>query len=218
MGGKSMAHERVRRLGWIWRRAREPRRLAAAVLGAGLLLGVGAARVQAQVPLRFELGAGAAFPSTPGAANFYWDVGYTLSAGTRWRLDTHWNVGLDVGFAHFNTHVPDAAPPEDSFPGALHVIPILLAGEYAFSDWSNTRPFVSAHAGYVRVRAADPSIPGGGTPPPQPDSDAFGLGFGIGVRTLLTASTDLVLDAGWRVALADPDRIAWIPVRLAVRF
>lgn len=210
----------MRRLGWVPVCGRVPRRLPAALLAAGLLLG--AARTQAQVPLRFELGAGAAFPSSPGIANEYWDAGYTLSAGARWRLSPHWNLGLDIGFARFGRH-ENGAVPDSTFGqgGELNVVPILLAGEFVFSDWSNTRPFVSAHAGYIRVRTSDVtgfSSTAGAAPPQQPDIDAFGLGFGIGVRTLLTASADLVVEVGWRMAIADPDAIAWIPARVAIRF
>ena len=199
--------------------------VAASILASALL----APLARAQVPLRFDLGAGIAFPSSPGIANQYWDAGYTFSAGTRWRLKSRWSFGVDVGLARFNWHEPDGVqpavpPPPGGDPrsgGALRVVPILFAGEFALSDWTNTRPFVTAHAGYVRIRTSDvanPSTSIGTTAPPHPDSDAFGLGFGLGVRTLLTGSADLVVDAGWRMAFAAPSRIAWVPVRIAVRF
>lgn len=209
-------------MGWKSNCERKTGPLRFALL-AGLLTVMGALDAHAQVPLRFDLGAGAAFPSSPGIANQYWDVGYTLSAGARWRLNTRWSIGLDLGFARFGPHEPDGAQADSTFSqgGALHVVPILLAGEFAFSDWSNTRPFVSANAGYIRVRTSDvtgfSSSPGTALPP-QPDSDAFGLGFGVGVRTLLTGSADLVVEVGWRVAFAQPDPIAWIPARVAIRF
>lgn len=180
----------------------------------------------AQVPLRFDLGAGIAFPSSPGIANRYWDAGCTFSAGTRWRANSRWSFGADFGFARFVVH-EDAAQtlaPDDSLApriGALHVVPILLVGEFALSEWSNTRPFLSAHLGYIRVRAADVDelpLSVDPTPPPHPESDAFGVGIGVGVRTVLTGTADLVVDAGWRVAFSDPERIAWVPARIAVRF
>lgn len=189
------------------------------------LLGLVAVPAAAQVPLRFDLGAGIAFPCSPGIANTYWDAGYTLSAGTRWRLNSRWSFGADLGFARFVVHEDAAtlAPGDSVAPrvGALHVVPILLVAEFALSEWSNTRPFLSAHLGYIRVRTADVAavpVSVNPTPPPHPESDAFGVGIGIGVRTVLTGTADLVVDAGWRVAFSDPERIAWVPARIAVRF
>jgi hypothetical protein len=138
-------------------------------------------------------------------------------------VNSRWSVGTDVGFARFDWHEPPpiGASTDSARGGALRVVPILLAGEFALSEWSNTRPFVSAHLGYVRVRTADVksfSTSAPASPPPHPDSDAFGIGLGVGVRTLLTGTADLVVDVGWRVAFADPSRIAWVPARIAVRF
>ena len=202
------------------------KRFVIALVIGGALAGQPA---QAQVPLRYDLGAGIGFPSSPGIANQYWGAGYTLSAGARWRLNSRWSIGTDLGFARFDWQEPDG--PQPTVPpapggappagGALHVVPILMAGEFALSEWSNTRPFVSAHLGYVRVRTGDVesfSTVAPATLPPHPESDAVGIGFGLGVRTLLTGTADLVVDVGWRMAFAKPDRIAWVPARIAVRF
>jgi hypothetical protein len=188
-----------------------------------LIPGLLVSSARAQVPLRFDLGAGIAFPSAPGIARRYWDTGYTFSAGARWRYDARWNFGADVALARFDPKDPSPVPLGSGNPpgqSVLHVIPVTLTGEFALSEWSNTRPFLAVQLGYVRVRTPDASdavnAPAGTTP--RVDSDCLGIGFGAGVRTLLTGNADLVLDAGWRAAFAGSRRISWVPIRIAIRF
>jgi hypothetical protein len=174
----------------------------------------------AQIPVQFQIGAGIAIPVPPGVASDSWNAGYTLSAATRDRISNRFTFGVDAEYAHFERN-------DDNGPGtagrcALFLVPVYVTSEFALREWGNTRPFLLGNLGYVHVGsgAREASVDPAAAADVRgcPRDDGLVVGLGAGVRTLLTASASLFLDASWRFALATTDRISWVPVRVGVRF
>src|SRR5262249_19226361 len=163
------------------------------------------------IPVQFQIGAGIAIPVPPGVAPDSWNAGWTLSAATRDRISNRVTLGVDAEYAHFERN--------DDNHCALFVVPVFVTGEFALREGGNTRPFLLGNLGYVHVGS---SAPAAVVPEADlglcPRDDGVVVGLGAGVRTLLTASTALVLDAAWRFALATTDQVSWIPVRVGIRF
>jgi hypothetical protein len=198
------------------------------VLGCAAVVLVCAPGAWAQSRLRFDGGGGGALPLAPSAITDLWSPGFVLTAGLRARVTPRLGIGPEVGYARFGFDA-DAfeATVADSFPGVnaggndLFVVSILVDAEFALTGWGNTRPYARAgigwaHAGVTKASASGPGA--GRLVLPDPGGDAATVRVGLGLRTLLTPTATLFVDACWQIAWLDPEPLQFVPIRAGLRF
>lgn len=196
---------------------------------APVLVVLAAAAASAQsLPVRIALGGGFTSPVGSAAVTDSWNGGWALSAGLHYRTLDRVGVWLEAGYYR---HLFDSDAFESTlraqFPTVhvngndLAVVPLTAGAEVALTGWGNTRPYATAGLGYYHVSVTTPSASGTAADFvrfPDPSDDAFGARAGLGVRTLVTPSATLFLDATYHAAWTRPESIAFVALRSGLRF
>ena len=211
-------------------RLARPRNRAAAILAVAVatLLIAAARPAHAQSRLRFDAGGGAAIALAPDAIPDLWQTGFTLSAAVRARVTPRFLVGPEFSYSRFRfdadafeSSLEDIAPAVNVSGNSLYFVSVLADAEYALLNWGNTRPFVRGGIGWGRARTVDGSASGPNASAvefPQRQGDGLSARIGGGVRTLLTPTLTLLVDAGWHIVWIDPDPVQFVPIRIGLRF
>jgi len=206
----------------------ETRRLWLRISCCAAVVAALAPPAHAQGRLRFDAAGGVAFPVAPSAVTDAWGTGFVLSAAVRARAGARLVVGPEVGYARFafdreafETQIAPMFPNVNIGGNDLAIVSVLADAEYALVEWGNTRPFARAAAGYAHVSRTAGSASGpnaGNVVFPGPDDDAATIRIGGGMRTLLTPTMTLFVDACWQIVWVDPDPLQFVPVRVGLRF
>lgn len=183
---------------------------------------------RAQPPLKVSIAGGYTMPLAPDLFSDTWLGGFALAAGLHYRVSTRANVWLEVGYHRFgfDTEAFEASIASD-FPSVsvsgndLWIMPIHIGTDVTLTSWGNTRPYLLAGLGYDHLDHVAGAASGPNAAAvlfPDLGGDAFGTRLGAGVRTLLTPSMTLFFDAAWHQSWVSPDPVAFLPIRIGLRF
>lgn len=198
----------------------------AAAVGLSALLA--AAPASALPPVKPFVAGGVALPVAAQSFADGWDPGLHLAAGFALRTSSRFLPWIEVGWSRlaFDTEAFEADV-QATYPGlqvsgnALLVFSLAAGAEVALTSWGNTRPYIAAGLGYDHLDRSQPTASGPGSGNvefPDPTDDALSLRAAFGVRTLVTPTVTLFLDAGWHHAWSSPDGLDLVPLRLGLRF
>jgi opacity protein-like surface antigen len=182
----------------------------------------------AQFPFRVSVAGGWTFPVEPSDITDVYGGSYALAVGLHFRTAEQLGVWGEIGYYRheFDTDAFEAAI-SDLFPGVnvdgndIYIVPITAGVEYSLNAWGNTRPYVTGGVGFYQVSVTDPSASGpnaGNVDFPDATDNGFGIQVGAGVRTLVTPTLTLFLDATYHRAWISPDPLGFVPVRIGLRF
>jgi opacity protein-like surface antigen len=202
------------------------RRFAAPACALGVALA--AARARAEIPFNVTVTAGWTLPVSPSALTDGWNGGPSIAAGIQHRLSSRLQAWFEVGYHRlgfdtqaFDASIASAFPNVHTSGNALWILPVHAGVDFALTSWGNTRPYLTAGVGYDHVGHTTPQASGPGASGvtfPEFSGGGFGIRIGAGVRTLLSPSVSLFIDASWHEAWVSPEAITFVPLRVGLRF
>jgi len=215
------------------RRMSSPRRVLAALLLAACLATSSQALSTGHV---LSVAGGASFPMEPTSVETLWKTGFAVTGAFLWKAAPVLALGVEVGYvqhpldtAAFEASVEDEFPNVSTSGRDLWVVPITAIGELDLLSWGVAKPYLRAGFGVYKLGTTDFTASGPGADElaeqvaadpltQQLDDTVFATLIGIGLRTPITPSVSLTVDATYHVANTIGESTHFLPVRLGLQF
>jgi hypothetical protein len=178
------------------------RGIARAVVAVGIGLGLHAANLHAQTPVRFGLSGGLSIPS--GSSSDGLKTGWNGTALVQFFPATS-PVGFQVDGSYNRLGFDPSGGHEQVIDGTANVV-----YEFKTSESSRFRPYLIGGGGIYNVKAK-PDVG------PSPSSTKFGINGGAGFN-LGTASTSFFVEGRFHNVFISGSDFHYIPINVGVRF